>query len=586
MLKTVTKHATILLALAAFITLSSGVLLGLEVDVDEITKARKVVFVNYRGPARKGTGRNIREVRTVGGRLAAGARRVAPGTRFNYRMKYSVIHALSDKDEKKYSADIISIDRRARIDHIKYIRRILSDYYQSMYRYQRRNADTLALFTTFYNAVYRGDLNYFGQKYAQAVLHHITEKNAGISTKYYEWPGTTRLVIPLTEESMRGKLNTIDTDIISDKKVIEELRKDKTAIDERKDMVDMKEKIQKEEKDRLDREKDRLQRDKERLDREKQRAQREKEQLERQRQKTREREETIQREKEQTKKITDRKEREEKEQQIREKEKQLSKDKEREKQQEETLRKKDDTIRQKEEQLSRDKERVQDREEKSREKDRTIQEEKQQIQRDERAQEKAEQKEQQLAQREKELDKREDKLRDKELDKNIYADKLYYMKIREYLEGGHYNNELYMINAATKKIEFKSPVENICGRRYDVYSGGVVVITHRGSHTTGHHLTLVDRQTLKAKVQGTDNIFWRSFVEIHDGHIYAIMKENEDYYLGKFDSDLKRIAKSSERINENTFISFYDPYIYINRYDKQIIVLKSDDLSLIDIVKK
>ena len=74
------------------------------------------------------------------------------------------------------------------------------------------------------------------------------------------------------------------------------------------------------------------------------------------------------------------------------------------------------------------------------------------------------------------------------MDKNIYANKLYYLKIKEYLDGGHYNNEMYMIDAATMKVMFKSPAEYICGSRYDVFSGGVVVITHRGSHTMGHRL--------------------------------------------------------------------------------------------------
>jgi hypothetical protein len=190
-----------------------------------------------------------------------------------------------------------------------------------------------------------------------------------------------------------------------------------------------------------------------------------------------------------------------------------------------------------------------------------------------------------LEEKEKELDKREDRLRSKELEKNIYGDKLYYLKIKEYLEGGHYNNDMYMINASTRKIMFKSPVENICGSRYDVFSGGVVIITHRGSHTSGHRLTLIDRDTLQAKIYGSDNVFWRSFIEIRDGFIYAITYDNGTHYLGRFDADLKLVAKSKERINENTFISFWDNYIYINRADKTIIVLNKEDLSIIDEVK-
>ena len=142
-----------------------------------------------------------------------------------------------------------------------------------------------------------------------------------------------------------------------------------------------------------------------------------------------------------------------------------------------------------------------------------------------------------------------------------------------------------MINPATRKVEFKSPIANICGSRYDVFSGGIVIITHKGRHTEGHRLTLVDRETLVSRIDGTDNIFWRSFIEIRDGFIYAIIYDNGTYYLGRFDGSLKLVAKSGEKINENTFITFYDKYVYINSVDKKVLVLKKEDLALADTIQ-
>jgi len=45
------------------------------------------------------------------------------------------------------------------------------------------------------------------------------------------------------------------------------------------------------------------------------------------------------------------------------------------------------------------------------------------------------------------------------------------------------------------------------------------------------------------------------------------------------------VAKSKEELSENTFISFWDSYIYINRRDGRIIVLNREDLGFIDEVK-
>ena len=176
-------------------------------------------------------------------------------------------------------------------------------------------------------------------------------------------------------------------------------------------------------------------------------------------------------------------------------------------------------------------------------------------------------------------------MKDKQSDPNVFGLKLYYLKVRDYLEGGHYNNELYMINASTKKIEFKSPVNNICGRRYDVFSGGIVVITHQGDHVSGHRLTLIDREKLTVKATGDNDIFWRSFIEIRENNIYAIIREGNSFYLGKFDQELKLVSRSKEKISEDTFITFFDEFIYINREDKSIIVLNKNDFSLAGEIK-
>ncbi|MFC1670622.1 hypothetical protein ACFL20_09525 [Spirochaetota bacterium] len=142
-----------------------------------------------------------------------------------------------------------------------------------------------------------------------------------------------------------------------------------------------------------------------------------------------------------------------------------------------------------------------------------------------------------------------------------------------------------MINAKTRKVLFKSPIKNICGRRYDIFSDGIVVITHMGDHKEGHRLTLVDREKLTVKITGTNEVFWRSFVEIKEGFIYAIAVVNGDFYLAKFNSELKLVSRSNVRISKNTFISFYGNFIYINRYDKQIMALNKKDLSLLELIK-
>jgi hypothetical protein len=556
----------------------------LEVDVDEI-RTKKVEFINYQG--RHHQIDTLFDINNIGKALAKKGR---DNDWVRFHMKYSIMRAVSKEEPEKYSADIFSIDRDAKVDHIDNVRRILASYLIKAYGYSAKNARTLSLFLSYYNAIYRGNLKYFFSKYKNTVMRHINDRDAGIALRYDQWPGATRMLIPLTENAKRGSIDSIDPEAISDKKTIEEIRKDKKHIEERKDMADLKEKKIDKDKEKLDEEKKNTAEDRKKIESEKKAITDEKKEIEKKKEIADRTDKEIIKDKEEAKKITDPEKKEKKETEIKKKESELEKSKREIIKKEEDTKKKETAIKEKDKKLEKKEETLQNKEKEIKKKEKDLKEEKENIKKDEKKndvnrEDISSEKEKKLTEKEKELDKREDKLREKEIDKKIYGTKLYYLKVKEYLEGGHYNNELYMIDAEKRKILFLSPVKNIAGRRYDVFSGGVVVITHGGANTSEHHLTLIDRENLEAKIYGSDNIFWRSFVEIRDGFIYAILSVKGTCYLGRFDSSLKLIAKSDAPVNEDSFISFWDPFIYINSQDKKIIVLNKEDLKFTDEVK-
>ncbi len=557
-------------------------LFALQVDVEEIKKARRVDFTNYRGKLSKRE--TVEQIKSIGRRLA----RQGNNKPIRFYMKYSLTHAVSKQEPEKLSADIFSIDRDAKVGHIKNIRRILQGYLENMYGYSTRDARVLAIFITYYNAVYRGNMKYFTAMYKKVVTKNITTGNAGLDTTWYRWPGRTKIIIPLTEDASRGKIDAIDPDIISDDRTKDEIRKDPDRISDRKDMTDIKQRVIERDKKELDREKEELDREKEEAAEEKKEIAEEKDQLEDEKDKAAERERELEEEKEEAETISDPEKRQEKEKEIAKKIEELEEDKEDIRQKEREIQKKEEKSRDRDKEIETKEKDVEDKEKEIARREKNLEEEKKEIEKDELKrdiEEEPKDAREKLIAREKELDEREDKLRDEELDKNIYGLKLYYLKIKEYLKGGHYNNELLMIDASSRKVLFTSPVKNICGRRYDIFSGGIVVITHRGEHTSGHRLTLVNRETLKEIKTGSDNIFWRSFVEVRGDNIYAILYDDGKYYLGKFDTELNLEAQSDVMIHEDTFISIFQDFIYINRKDKKIIVLKKEDLSYIDEVK-
>jgi hypothetical protein len=86
--------------------------------------------------------------------------------------------------------------------------------------------------------VYRGNWDYFTGRYKTPVIRNLNRQNAGLAVRYTEWPGRTLMLIPLGI----GGLSSIDTSAITDSRVVEEMRKeDDKGVEQRRDMVDLKE---------------------------------------------------------------------------------------------------------------------------------------------------------------------------------------------------------------------------------------------------------------------------------------------------------------------------------------------------------
>ena len=155
--------------------------------------------------------------------------------------KYSVIHAIDPSVKEKLDADIIILGPDAGVDHINNLRRIISGYLSAAYGYSQSDSDTLAVFITVYNAVYRGKLSDAGKKYKQIVLDNVNENDFGLSVNYKDWPGHSQIIIPVYDAA-NGGLSSIDTSVISDSKVVNSMKDDDDKnIESRKNMVDLKE---------------------------------------------------------------------------------------------------------------------------------------------------------------------------------------------------------------------------------------------------------------------------------------------------------------------------------------------------------
>ncbi len=198
-----------------------------------------VEFVNYNGP--HAVVNTLDQIKSIGSGLGAAiAPNPAESATAGARNRYYVIHAVDPATTEKLDADILFIGPDASVDHIRNLRHIIASYLVSAYNYSEADAQTLAVFVTVYNAVYRGNMEVFTSRYKGVVTDNLTAEHAGLSLNYVDWPGRSQIVIPLS--STTGGLGTVDTTVISDSGVIDSMREeDDMGIDDRKDLVDIKE---------------------------------------------------------------------------------------------------------------------------------------------------------------------------------------------------------------------------------------------------------------------------------------------------------------------------------------------------------
>ncbi|GHV88824.1 hypothetical protein AGMMS50267_11840 [Spirochaetia bacterium] len=216
-----------------------GILAAQPVDREELGAGQSTTinFINYEGPyARIETLLQIRGIGAdLGSAVLAGAAR--PGG----LNRYFVIHSISGAEEARLDADIFGLGVDVGVDHIRNLRLIIQGYLEEAYRYSAQDAALLAQYVTVYNAVYRGNWDYFTGRYKTAVISNTDRDKAGLSIRFDEWPGRTHIVIPLAYGAA-GSLSAVDTSSLTSAEVIDELRKDDDkGLDTRRDMVDLKE---------------------------------------------------------------------------------------------------------------------------------------------------------------------------------------------------------------------------------------------------------------------------------------------------------------------------------------------------------
>ena len=524
-----------LLLLALSLLLSAG-LFALEVNQSELTSTgdTTIEFINYTGPHKVID--SISAIRGIGsglGKQIAGD--PSKSTSTNKNNKYWVIHAIDESETGKLDADILFIGSNATVDHITNLRRIISAYLVSAYGYSEKDADTIAVFITVYNAVYRGKLDTFKSKYKNVVMQNLTAENCGLSVNYKDWPGKSEIVIPLYDVK-NGGLSTVDTSVISDSSVVKSMKEDDDKnVESRKDMVDIKEREADEASTKAQEAQKKAVSEQKKLDEEKKKTEETKKEAE-QAQKTADEKQKVADENPQDKQAQ--KEAEEAKQEAEEKKQEAE---EQQKKQDEQQAKTDEAKQEAKEQQAR-----------------------------------ADKKETEAQNERKEIAKDQAEVQKKEAEQALMTTEFGIILSDE----ANMLSRLVKFNIQNGEVVKNSPVAQI--RNRTVYKEGdeFIAIAGENSGNGSVKLVTISPDTLEISAESENQIAEDS-VLVQDGNeYYCVVEEGEKFYLAKFAGDLSLKLKSEIQVKSGTPVTVTDGGIVVTDSNGRLRLLDKKDLSV------
>ncbi|MFN3603704.1 MAG: P83/100 family protein [Leptonema sp. (in: bacteria)] len=474
-----------------------------------------------------------------------------------------IIKRFFDPELENFGADVIILTEKTNYGHINAIERILMGYLQTAFQYNLNQARTLSELIVYYNARLRQNQKLIQTSYAKDVIENIDIRKAGIDRFYKNWPGKTQLLIPLRKNIVRPENTDLDRKEIQD--VIE---KDKTIPEQKKEeLKKIDEERKKEDIKNLENKEKEIVKKEEQLKKQEETIKKEETNIKKQLQDTNKKLEELKKDPEKNKEQI--KEEEKKVQNLEEQQKKVEEKKEELKKQEQIVQE------EKKEVEEQKKQQVQE----TTRKDEQKQEDKQPAS-------KIEQLEKEKEELKKEIEKKE------QISENVINEKIVFLKVLRFIEGGHFNNELWMVDPNKDDALFRGNFTNICSRSFLPIEGiGIVVIGYEGSsHSqTPHHLFLLDADKLEVKGKSKEQIMFNSFLVYKDNKIYAIEQNNDQYYLVRFNEKLEIDARSSNAIHPYSEITFFKDKIYLTGSEKSnqvpIQVYSRKDLKLLKIIE-
>ncbi|MDR2899960.1 MAG: hypothetical protein LBV20_00370 [Treponema sp.] len=489
----------------------------------EKTQGAGIEFINYVGP--HAIIESVDQIRNIGYSMGAAVK--AGAAQAGDQGRYFVIHSVSAPDGTKLDADIMGFGVDVGVDHIDNVRRIIQGYLEGAYDYSAADAALLARFVTIYNAVYRSNMDYFTSAYKTPVIGNLTADKAGLSVRYDEWPNRTLMVIPLMTGEP-GSLSAVDTTSITDETVVDQMRQDEDmGLDDRKDMVDLKEREAEQAQQSADVQQEAIQEEQQRIADEQEQIAEERQQIADQRE-----------------------------------EAAAIEDPEEQAAAEEEIAQQEEAVAEREEQVQEDQEAL---EEAQQQADET------QALADTKTEE-AQQERQDIAQDQQTIIAEEESAA-----AEVAATGILGLAMND---ASSQLGRIVRINPDSGEQMGISALNTINARTFNMADGKLIAVAGENKGNGAIRLVEIDPTTLEISRQGDDDIDAASYLWVNGSDLYAIVASGGKRYLAKFDQSFTKLAQSSAEVHQWAAVNFQDTMVLTQKPDGSILMLNAGDLTV------
>ncbi|HUI68946.1 MAG TPA: P83/100 family protein [Spirochaetia bacterium] len=518
------------------VLLSATLAFGLQVDKDELTKGQgsNIVFINYVGPHT--TIDTLEQIVGIGQSLGRGLGTASTELAFNG--KYRLIHAVGAPEGQKLDADIFIIEPAAEVDDVINIMRMVGGYLQAAYSYSPADAMVLARFVLYYNAVFRGDLKYFGGIYKTIVMNNVSADNAGIATKYTDWPGKTRMLIPLLGTE-KGNLNNVGAAQLASPKVVENLQQQPgKALPERKELTELQQRGLEQGQQKLQQQQAQLQQQKQELGTQQQ-------QLAKTQQEAAQAQAAAS-----APGATP-----EQQQKAAQKQAEVQQQQQAVQSQEQKVQQQQQAVAQQQQQQAANQT--------------SVQQQRAGIAADEQAL--IQQKQQAAAQPQQPASQPQTTPASTQAPGQV-------LFVYDLGESPDHLGKLVLIDRVSGKLLTQSDLNSVRGRTYVTVGKAIVVTAGRTGGNAAVRLVSVDPASLSVQQQGKDNLVPSSFLAASEGSVYAVIDSGHGAFLGRFDQSLALQAQSERAVDPFTYIVVSGTEVFVQDGQGNILILDKNDL--------